>query len=347
MNEILNDIKKTFSNSELEKNLKIFFRKKNEWNLCLSKMDYQPYFYSNLNIDFTFEIIKSKYKFVEDFSIIIKNQDKGVSILPLFIYHDEESYVVEFLEKKILPPLFVKGLSEKIKKKIIEGILNFLDKLKLKLSIKSLKFIDNIFPSSSISQWHKMILKNNYQCILQREAFVCLEYDINDIRASIRKSYKSLISKGEKIWKVESNFSISKKIWREFKALHYKAAGRKTRSDKSWEILEKGLIDKDLFFIYCLDKENKMVGGSLFFLTKNESYYAIAAYDRDLFDHPIGHVLQFKAISEFKKMNFLWYRLGKVPFDGDDPKPSLKEKNIGKFKDGFSTHLFPQYTLFK
>ena len=166
MHKILNDIKKAFSGSELVKNFKICFRNKNEWNLFLSKIDYQPYFYSNLNIDFTFEIIKSKYKFAQDFSLIIKNHDKHVSIFPLFIYHDKESFVIEFLEQKILPPLIVKGLTEKIKKKTIEVILNFLDKLKLKLNIKSFKFIDNIFPSSSISQWHKMIVSNNYKCII-------------------------------------------------------------------------------------------------------------------------------------------------------------------------------------
>ena len=44
-----------------------------------------------------------------------------------------------------------------------------------------------------------------------------------------------------------------------------------------------------------------MVGGALIVCSANESRYEIAAYDRDLFDKPLGHLVQFKAIEESKK----------------------------------------------
>ena len=347
MEQTLNHLKNSLIGSQSSESFTIFFRNSKEWDSCLSNIGYVPYFYSNLNLDFTFEIIKSKSKIAEDFSIIIKNQDNYISVFPLFVYQEGESFAIGILDRKILPPLFDNGISEKNKKQIIEIILNFLEKIKSKLNVQAFEFVDNISPSSAISQWHKIIVNNKYKCSIHREAFVDLGYQISDIRSLIRKSYKSLISKGEKLWNTQVEFKVSNARWLEFKELHLKAAGRKTRSDKSWDILQDGITNKDLLFIYCTDNNNKMIGGSIFFLTKNEAYYGIAAYDRDLFDFPIGHVIQYKAINEFKKMNLSWYRLGNVPYISDDPKPSNKEINIGTFKNGFSTHLFPQFTLSK
>ncbi len=347
MDKKLNDIKDLLVIPESLNNFELSFRNSKEWDLCLSKTNYQPYLYTNFNIDFAFEIIYSKHKIAKDLSLIVKNQNKCIAILPMFVFHNHESYIIGFSDHKILPPLFVEGVSKKIKKQTIEIIINFLDAIKEKLNVKSLEFIDNKLPSSSISEWHKTIVNKKYESNVVREAFVNLNYDLSQIKSLIRKSYKSLISKGEKLWDVQTSFSVSKKTWNEFKKLHLKAAGRQTRSDKSWEILEQGLKNKELFFIYCLNNEKKMVGGSLFFLSRNEAYYGIAAYDRELFENPIGHVIQYRAIHEFKKMNLSWYRLGRVPYASDYSKPSEKEINIGRFKNGFSTDIFPEFIMVK
>lgn len=319
------------------------YRCKKDWGQCFNNAEYQSYYYSKINVDFAFEIVKSKFEVFEDLSFTVKNQDNVLLVMPLFIFGENGKNELGFIDKKILPPLFSNGVSNKTKKELINLVIDLIKIARDKLEIKSINYTDNLAPNTSISIWHKTIAADKLECSLQRQAFVNLDNSISTINQKIRKSYRSLISKGLKIWKVKSEFTVSKKIWNDFKQLHFKAAGRKTRSDKSWDILENGLKEKELFFIYCLDNNQKMVGGSLFFLTNAESYYGIAAYNRDLFDYPIGHVIQYTAIQKFKEMGLKWYRLGNVPFISDNPKPSEKEINIGKFKNGFSTDMFPEY----
>ena len=76
---------------------------------------------------------------------------------------------------------------------------------------------------------------------------------------------------------------------------------------------------------YDLDNNNEMVGGGLFQFTKDEALYAVAAYDRNQFDKPMGHVIQFRAIEELKKRTASWYKLGGRPFLNGQTTPTEKE----------------------
>jgi FemAB family protein len=180
---------------------------------------------------------------------------------------------------------------------------------------------------------------------LEHELFIDLSLPIIEIKSKIRKSFKSLITSGQKLWKVEVMESENIKIWEEFKKLHIKVAGRKTRSDKTWEIHYKDICENKSFLIYLLDNNNEMVGGGLFQYTKDEALYAVAAYDRNQFDKPMGHVIQFRAIEELKKRTASWYKLGGRPFLNGQANPTEKEIKIAEFKHGFSTHLFSRIIL--
>jgi len=78
---------------------------------------------------------------------------------------------------------------------------------------------------------------------------------------------------------------------------------------------------------------------------RDEGVYAVAAYDRSLFDKPLGHVVQYRAIEELKKRKVSWYKIGVRPYGSDNPRPTDKEIKIGEFKQGFSSHCFPHYRL--
>ena len=51
-------------------------------------------------------------------------------------------------------------------------------------------------------------------------------------------------------------------------------------------------------------------------------------------------------INELKKVSIKWYRIGHLPFKGDEVLPSDKYLNIGIFKKGFATKILPKY-IFK
>ena len=98
------------------------------------------------------------------------------------------------------------------------------------------------------------------------------------------------------------------------------------------------------FFVYLRDpSDQRMVGGGLFQITRDECVYAVGAYDRDLFDKPLGHVVQYSAMEKAIALGLKWTKIGYRPFPGDLPAPSGKEISIGEFKQGFSTHTFPRF----
>ena len=88
-----------------------------------------------------------------------------------------------------------------------------------------------------------------------------------------------------------------------------------------------------------------MVGGGLFHVTRDECEYAVGAYDRSLFDKPLGHVVQYHAIEEMKRRNIRWYKLGPRFYPADVPHPTQKELSIADFKQGFASHIFARFDI--
>lgn len=180
---------------------------------------------------------------------------------------------------------------------------------------------------------------------VSHELYVDLRKPICEIRASFRKSYKSLVNCGLRLWSVEVLESDDSQIWADFKALHFQAAERKTRSEESWSVQHKMLREGEAFLIHLRDPSGKMVGAGFFEFTHDEGGYSVAAYKRELFDKPLGHVVQMRAIEEFQKRGLRWYKIGARPYAHDIPRPTEKEISIAQFKQGFATHCFPCFTL--
>ena len=113
-----------------------------------------------------------------------------------------------------------------------------------------------------------------------------------------------------------------------------------TKDDDCWDLQKEEIKNNSAFLIRLTDKEQKMVGGGYFTLTRDEGVYSVGAYDRDLFDKPVGHLVQFEAIKEFVRRKITWYKIGNYSYIGDTPPPTKKEVTIGDFKKQFSSHLF-------
>lgn len=84
----------------------------------------------------------------------------------------------------------------------------------------------------------------------------------------------------------------------------------------------------------------RLVGAGFFQTTRDEGLYAVAAYDRALFEKPLGHVVQQHAIEVMKSRGMSWYHIGNRPYPQDIPSPSDKQLRIAAFKQGFASHHF-------
>jgi FemAB family protein len=175
--------------------------------------------------------------------------------------------------------------------------------------------------------------------------FVDLSLDLGEIKSRFRKSFKSLITTGYKLWSVGVLNSPRPQVWNQFRALHRSVAGRATRSESSWDLQYRAIIEGDGLLIHLHDTNGNMVGGAFFNTTRDEGYYSVGAYERKLFDKPVGHLAQYHAISEMSRLGMRWYRIGMRPYPETVPTPTAKQMSIADFKQGFSTHLFPAYRI--
>tara|TARA_A100001015_G_C15044016_1_gene742036 strand:- start:5057 stop:6088 length:1032 start_codon:yes stop_codon:yes gene_type:complete len=339
----LDQILKNFSNHKFS----FISRKKFDWDGVFSICSTPVVYYSSNFIDFRMEYFVGNKIKCDDFSFGVQLNGEIICLLPLLYFENRDENGLSFLDRSIYPPIFSKSISKKIEKEISNLLFEKLKTLFNRLKLSSMEIFDHLYPSDNLSIWHKVVFKRASNCYVLRESFVKLSLDYSTIRSNYRKSYKSLISKGNELFEAIKLEKNHKCIWDEFKALHFKSAGRKTRSDKSWEILFNGLISKKYDFYFCADHDGVMKGGSLIMKSPFEAFYAIGAYDRDLFHLPIGHFLQDFIIKDLIKTDVRWYRLGRYFNNYDFDKPTEKEMQIGIFKSGFSTHLIPNYRFTK
>ena len=176
--------------------------------------------------------------------------------------------------------------------------------------------------------------------------YVDLSIGEEKYKSQVRKSYCSLMKSGQDLWSVElvsgdgeQNF----KLWRDFQNLHMKSAGRETRSSKTWDLLYQSITEKHAVLICLLDASREVVGGGYFTFSQNEVVYSIGAYDRSLFNKPLGHVVQAKLIADMMRSSRVWYRLGTLFLENDVFLPTEKELAITTFKSGFATNVVSEY----
>jgi FemAB family protein len=312
------------------------------WDEICPQLIYQPVAYSQAMIDYQLAYFRGAGQAIHDVSLIIYHDRKPCGIWPLSIVERDR---IGSNGTAVLPPLFSKVLPQRT----IDSITSrCLDSINLWASANSIPIIHAMQPylgQIDITSWQQRIMLRGARAQTRHELFVELTTDVGTIRSHIRKSYRPLISSGQKLGQIGLLAGTDEKCWQEFRDLHLQVAGRATRSNESWDRQLQAIGTRDAFLVYLRDAQNRMIGGGLFHVTKDEGLYAVAAYDRTLFDKPLGHVVQYRAIEELKNLGVKWYKIGARPYPGDEPAPSEKELRIAEFKQGFASHMFPLYEL--
>lgn len=248
--------------------------------------------------------------------------------------------------RALLPPVFVEDCLHKTKRSVSKSALDLIDLVSDKVGLQNL-LSESVFDGSqALNNWHTLLMASGAECRVRHNVYVDLSLPIEKIKSSFRKSYRSLITAGERVWNVELlSSALERDVWTEFRSLHFAVAGRATRSEESWDLQYRSVINGESFLVVLRDDAGKMVGAGLFVTTRDEGAYSVGAYDRELFDKPLGHVVQFRAIQEMKDRGCCWYLIGRRFYPADQPTPSAKEVSISHFKEGFSTHTIPSFSL--
>jgi len=315
------------------------------WDDVLNRLSYIPFAYTNSSIEFQLAYQSGCGGMWQDISVIIYWDSKPAALWPLTLSTKNDVNYITSQGLRVQPPIYVGYLNSTTRKRITKLCFDIINGIAKELNVTSWESAEANNLRMDFSEWHIEAMLRGARSSVEHDIFIDISKSINEIKSGFRKSYKSLITSGQKNWTVEVLSSENQNIWNKFKSLHLKVAGRKTRSDETWKIHLNDIKQHQGFLVYLLNANNKMDGAGFFNFTRDEGLYSVAAYDRELFDKPLGHVVQYRAIEEFKKKGVAWYKLGARPYPTDQPSPTSKELSIASFKEGFASHNTPRFVL--
>jgi len=309
-----------------------------EWNLCLEKISsYNPQYSWNST-----EFLIKYYKSDNYLRLVIEDNNNSVGVFFIILTNDLKLISIP---EGITEPLFSSNYNIKKRKKSASELLRVLISYKKSQGLKELIFKTNgAYISEKLSDWHLKIKQES----ISSEDFISIHVDltmpIDLIKKEIRKSYRSLINKGFKLWDIKffDKKNVNKQTWELYKNLHIDCSGRQTRSDDTWKLHYNSIIKGEAFLVASFDTNNKLIGGAFIEVGKNIALYSVGAYDRKLFNEPIAHSIQMKVIEYLKEIKISNYHLGFIVDTNDE-----KLLNIVNFKKGFSNAFYLEklYTI--
>ncbi|EGG93364.1 hypothetical protein IMCC1989_1289 [gamma proteobacterium IMCC1989] len=313
------------------------------WTLTEESIDQVPIFYQQEMITFQNLYFKDQETTTsyDDLSMIITSGNRNIALWPLSYIETKETKNLTSQESAVKSPIFINDVSEKTTKKALDACLDTLIKITPTINNKEL-LLSSRLPSINIDTWHRKLMDKKASISIKHELFIDCSLPLDAIKRNFRKSYKSLINRGAEYWEIDVIEDINKEAFDEFQQLHFAVSQRKTRNQNTWDYQHQIIGNKKAVLITMRDRASrKMIGASLFQYTPWEGMYSVAAYNRNLYDKGVSHVIQFEAIKYLKEKNIRWYYIGRRPYTSDQPKPSEKELQIAYFKEGFATHIFP------
>ena len=316
-----------------------------DWDQVLAHCAYVPVAYTRANLRYQHLYQQCHSEQTVELSQLVYWDGHPVAVWPLALACVDGEVELSSFGQPVLAPLFDARLPSRSGKQIVAACMQLATAMALRFGLPGWRSQHGFTARAGLPEWHLQAMAQGARAHVGHELMLDLSPPLEDIRRSLRKSYRPLISQGERLWRIQCLEQVGDEAWQQFRQLHRRAAGRQTRSDASWQC-QREQVNQGAAFLVCLhDADERMVGAGLFTLSRDEAVYAVGAYDRDLFDRPLGHVVQFRAIQRMKELGLSWYRIGDRPYCGDPVPAEDKELRIAEFKQGFASHLYARFGL--
>lgn len=174
------------------------------------------------------------------------------------------------------------------------------------------------YKSSPLSSDHELDDPDGMFVYENRKSRV-LDLGVDGFRGA-RKSYRNLINRGIKAYRIEPCGDIGV-----LHALHVCSAGRETRHQATWDLMGEWIKDRVGMQIVAFDQSRSPVAAAYFIMYDQASYYAVAA-------KAIGdamHAVVYQASRRLYDMGVRRLEMGDVGYT------TPKEYGIALFKMGF------------
>ena len=164
-----------------------------------------------------------------------------------------------------------------------------------------------------------------------------------NFRKGTKSDVKTAIKNGLET-KVYDQESITRKIFDVYKNIHFQAAGRKTRPDKTWNIMFDW-IEEGVSILAVTKKDDEYISAQLVNTFNQKAFYHSGAtkpeYERE---RGVGHLAQWEIIKYLKSNDITHYELG-WNWHPNISQEVASEKMLGisRFKAGFGADIYPLF----
>jgi len=281
----------------------------------------QPYQYSDLSLEYYKEYFGPEYS---NHSMVVISST-GDPVLALYAYTKTGIFTHWGAPVTVIEAPFGSTGEKQLAYRAL--LLKLTEHFK-KHAFEKFSFYDNAFLTGS---YHSKIEK------IQTELVSSIDLTLSEaeLKSNIRKSYKSLVNWGERNLSIQlidhTNPDYGQFI--RFRDFHIHTAGRKTRSDTSWDLQFESIRNNEAYVVLATQEEN-LVSATLVLHGKTKAYYGVGVYDRELMARnvAVAHYNMMFSITHAKKINLKQFDLG----HHDAGSENEKENNIFRFKSGFS-----------
>jgi len=313
-----------------------------EWNAALARAPAQPVGYHRSHGDYQQAYFSAAFPDYRVLDCLFEWRGETIALWPVSLYRQGEAWVLSSHlngAPGIVPPLPLVELSDKGRRALTLAWLEALAHLTAPLPGETRLALFAPGPAGHAADWYARLLKQGARSGLRHRLVADLTWPEEAYHRNLRKSYKALINQARRLWQVTIDAQGDAAAFAEFQALHVQVAGRQTRPQVTWDRQFDAIRQHAAFAVYLREADGRLIGGSLYNCSRDEAYYAVGAYDRQLFDLPVAHLSLDAAIHHARASGRRQFILGDRPFPGDQPPPSDKEAKIAFFKEGFATAL--------
>jgi hypothetical protein len=133
---------------------------------------------------------------------------------------------------------------------------------------------------------------------------------------------------------------------KKYKNIHFEAAKKKTRDDKSWELMLNSLLNGNSS-LFTLEIDGKII--SCLWSIELKNLYAYGGSqanisDEEFLKYSVRSFLEWNIINYYKTQSYKYYEVGQTYFyDKFFKTTSEKHKRIGLLKTKFGGDFYPRH----